>query len=147
MSTNGPVVMQVDGGPARLLPSRPTVLPSSAHFRTARNQRRKPLVAGFITLLAGCLALGFVAFIVLEAFDSDPDLYAYGAEEFLSAPQDSLDASLQPARVFSALEAMRGSIMTAGACLILMYRARSALASDSLAISSVFDLAEPRGRP
>ena len=146
MYTNGPVV-RLGCGPARLLPPRPTVRDSGLLVRTARTAGRTPLGAGFIAILAGCMALGFVAFIVSEAFDSAPDLYAYGAEDFISAPQDSLDASLQPARVYSALEAMRGFVMPAGACLTLLYKARSALAMDRLPISTGFERAESRGRP
>jgi hypothetical protein len=122
------------------------------------------LTARFLTVFAACLCTVLVAYIVLEALDDDLDLWPFGAENFTVAPHADLVIGSQPFSVFFplnaiqclvigsqafsvffALNAVQCLVMTAGAHLVIGHRPRSALATDSLSISLVSNLAEPWG--
>jgi hypothetical protein len=114
--------------------------------KATKDQRRRFLVAGFLTLLAACLTVGLLAFIVLEAFNGDLDLWPFGTENFTIAPTDQPVTGGQLVGAFSALNAIQCFVITAGVLLVLRHRARSALATDSPCISVAFNVAEPWGR-
>ncbi len=114
------------------------------HCNLAYDKRRRFLVAGFLSLLALCLAFGFVAFIVLEAFDSDLDLWPFGAEDFTLAPHDSPATAGQSVEAFSAVNPGHRFIVSAGAHLVVGHRARSTLPTDSLPDFIALSVAEPR---
>ncbi len=87
-----------------------------------------------------------VASIVLEAFDGDVALWPRGAGNLAAAPHGDLVRSAHGAGVFPALQAASRFVMTAGALLIMRYRARSALATDAPFLSVMLStLAEPWG--
>jgi hypothetical protein len=104
----------------------------------------KSPVAKVLTLLAACLGAVFAASVVLEAFDGDLDLCPFGAEDFTVEPHADLAIGSQPFSVFFALNPTLYFVVTAGAHLVVRYRARSALATDSPTIFIVFNMAEAR---
>ncbi len=129
-----------------LVRSRPRPLRNILlHCILARDKRSRFLIAGFLWLLAVCLASGFAALIVLEAFDSDTDLWPRGAEDFALGPHDSPATAGRSVGVFSALNLMYCSIVSAGAHLVVGHRARSTLPAESSLVSISVNLAEPWG--
>jgi hypothetical protein len=97
-----------------------------------RDQGDRSLVAKLLVITAACLATVFVTAILIEAFDVDPDLRPDGAGDFTLTPHESPGTGRQPVGALTALRAVQGSVLTAGAHLVLRHRARSALAIDRL---------------
>lgn len=114
------------------------------HLYIAKNQGRRFLITKCLVIVAACLATALVAFIVLEAFDSDLDLWPSGSENFTLAAQDPPVTGGAPVGGFVALNVMQCFVITAGAHLVLRHRARSALATDSPILFSPLNMAEPR---
>ena len=143
MSKSGPSVLQKAWGSAcEFWPyAHPPRIP--ARGNVAKHRANKFPVTKFLTIFAACLSAVFVSSIVFEAFDSDLGLWPFGAEDFTVALQDQLVTGSQPFSVFFALNAIQCLVMSAGAHLVLRHRPRSALATDSLSISFVFNVAEP----
>jgi hypothetical protein len=113
----------------------------------AKRQRNEFPVTKTLTLIAACLGAVFVSYIVLEALDRDLDLWPLGTEDFTFAPQDPPPTGGQFVGAHLALNAaIQCFVLTAGAHLVLGHRARSALATDSPSIFSMFTMAEPWGR-
>ncbi len=117
-------------------------LPSLASGRHGLAQR-KLLIVRFIALLAVCLSAGPIAYIILFAFDSDPEVWPFGAESYSVDSHGLLNVSDAPISVSAAWTAIWCFVTTAGAHLVVRYRARSALAADSPLISLASNLAEP----
>jgi hypothetical protein len=103
---------------------------------TLRNATREPKcrfpIAKHIIILAACLAVAMLTFLVLEAFDGDMDLGPFGADDFVLAPPGQSEGGSRPVWPLGALCAVQCFVATAGAHLDLRYRARSALAADPL---------------
>jgi hypothetical protein len=99
-----------------------------------------------LTSLAVCLGVAFVSSITLEAFDADLALWHGGAEHFAAGPYVQLLSGDQSGAACVARNPVLWFVMTAGAFLVLRYRARSVLATDHSFISVVFHRAEPWGR-
>jgi hypothetical protein len=95
--------------------------------------------------VAACLGALFVVCIVIEAFDADLALWPFGTEYFTVAWAGQLACGVPVSRSVSALLVTYGFVMTAGAYLVLRYRARSALATDNSSMTLAFTLAEPWG--
>ncbi len=109
----------------------------------AHSQRRSH-IHKLTALSAVCLAAGFLACIMLWAFDPGPDLWPSGAESFSIESSGLWETSDPPGCVSTALISIRRHVTAASAHLVLRHRARSALAVDSPLISSLaFSLAEP----
>jgi hypothetical protein len=110
--------------------------------RIARRQGRRFLLARFLGIFALCLAVGFIAYIVLEAFDLDPDLWPFGTENFNVAFQAQPLTDGQAAGAFAALSALQRFVKTAGAHLVCRHRARSDIAALRPSIFIAFTVAE-----
>lgn len=135
-------------GPRRQWPLRSSSSPPRSKFlrcNVASDKQSGFLIAGFLSILAVCLASGFVAVIVIEAFDSDTDLWPLGAEDFTLAPHDSPVVGGRSVGVFPALSLMHRFIDSAGAHLVVGHRARSTLPADNISVSISVNLAEPWG--
>lgn len=143
MLTSGAVGWQKACGPVVPVFPDETSRRPSAPRRVARSHEERFLLAGFLVILAACLAVGFAAYIVLEAFDSDPKLWPSGTQDFNTALQKLIETDLQSVCVLSGLTAILRLVATAGADLILSHRARSALAADSPTIPIPSNVAEP----
>jgi hypothetical protein len=117
-----------------------------ARRHVAAHRRNKFPLTTCLTSVAACLGAMFAASIALEAFDADVALWHGGAEHFAAGPQAQLLRGDQPGTAGVALNLVLWFVMTAGAYLVLRYRARSVLSTDSLSISVVFHRAEPWGR-
>ncbi len=133
--------------------SRPRHL--TASFRhlslSCKNQdAHRPLflVTGFLAFLSACLLVGLLTYIVIEAFDGDSDLWPIGAEDFDASLPGPFSTASQFIGGVSALSVILCTlVMTAGACLVLRHRARSALAADTPSVyPSCFHMAESCGR-
>ena len=146
MPTNGSLGVKTHGG--IVCPASPAQLGFRRAFgkKVVKGQGIGFLFSGVLVILAACLAVGLVASIVLEAFDSDPDLWPYGSENFNVALEKPFEVGLQSTRVPSGLAAILCLVATAGVYLILSHRARSALATDPSSTCVVFHRAEPWGR-
>ncbi len=106
----------------------------------------RPLTgSSLLILVAGCLLAGFVGSIMAEAFDSDLDVCPFGAEDCTVAEATSSPAAVQPGLASTLLNQALSIVLLAGACLILLHRPRSGLASDSRLIFSSFNAAASRG--
>ena len=114
------------------------------HCNVSMDQGRRFLIAGLLSVLALCLASGLLAFIVVEAFDSDLDLWPFGSENFTVAAQYSPVTGGEPIGALTALSVIECFVITAGAHLVLRYRARSALPTDSPILFSPLNVAELR---
>ncbi len=111
-------------------------------FRLYTLRQRRSHIYKITPLPAACLATGFVVCIVLFAFDPGPDLWPFGAESF-SIESNGLWTTSIPLYIASTTRTtVWGFVTTAGAHIVLRYRARSALATDSPHISLASDLAE-----
>ena len=97
------------------------------------------------TCVAACIAAIFVSCLVLEAFDKDIALWPFGTEDFAAPAQDHFEGAVPDAGALSAARAAYGFIVTAGAQLVLRYRARSALVTDDFSLHDAFHRAEPWG--
>jgi hypothetical protein len=119
--------------------------------RDAKRQRHGSPVVHLLTI-AACLTAGFVAFICLEAFDADLNLWPSGVEDFtiasagaprvqpvqpfaaqhakyfIAAEHDSTLTGGQPSQPPISPHAVLGFVISAGALLALRHRARSTLA-------------------
>ncbi len=118
--------------------------PSDPTDARSPHSLRRPHIHKLTGLSAGCLAIGFLACIMLWALDPGPDLWPSGAEYF-SVESDGLWLTSVVLYGASAiLTAIWVFVITAGAHVVLRHRARSALGADSPHISSLaFSLAEP----
>ncbi len=99
------------------------------------------------TALLACLLASFGLSLILEAMDSDPDLFAMGAEDQeTTAPAWVGGASLVPETILGANVSV-SIVLTGGIHLIAAYRARSALATDnnSARLSVIFTTMAERG--
>jgi amino acid transporter len=139
-------VLKVFGSVHKL--SLPVDLPFPFIFRNATREPRHGFpTAKLITILAACLAIAILAFLALEAFDGDPDLAPFGMKCFTAKSPFQFVMSSQPISAFSALMSILCFMMTAGAYLVLRYRARSALVADLPSISIALNVAESWGPP
>lgn len=114
------------------------------HLNALMGQERRFLAFRFLGIAAACLAIAFVASIMIEAFDADLDLWPDGAGDFTLAAADSLGPGSQSAGARAVLNAIPCFVISAGAHLVLRHRARSALATDRPSIFPSFSMAEPR---
>ncbi len=124
-----------------------TLVPRSPARRTVAPHRRPrfPLTT-CLASLAACLGALLAASIVLEAFDADLALWPCGTGDFTATLHAHLGCDARGASAFPAPQAAYGFVMTAGALLVVRYRARSALATDAPSISvMLFTMAEPWG--
>ncbi len=122
-------------------------VPGASTCRTIAPHRR-PHVAPRICLASfvASLAALFVASILLEALDGDVALWPRGAGNLTAAPHGNLVRNAQDAGAFPALQWAFRFVKTAGALLVMRYRARSALATDAPFLTVMpFTLAEPWG--
>jgi hypothetical protein len=110
----------------------------------ARDQGCRFLVTRLLVIGAACLAVVLVAGIVLEAFDSDLDLWPFGAEDFTVAADSSSPTEVQPYQGCASLNPISCFVRPAGAHLIVQHRARGALVSESPSFLLAFNVAEPR---
>jgi hypothetical protein len=144
MITNGAVGWQRACGPAVLvLPEGALRRPSALH-RIARGQGKGFLLAGWLIVLTACVAVGFVAYIVLEAFDLDPDLWPFETQESNLAFQAQPLTGGPSVGVLASLDAIQCFVITAGAHLVRRHRARSDLVIAHPCVSIAFNMAEPR---
>ena len=118
----------------------------SARPKVAPQHRNQASLTTCLTRVAACLGALFAGCIVLEAFDADLALWPFGTEDFVFAPFGHLVSGAPASPAFSALHSAYGFVVTAGAHLVVRYRARSALATDPFSMSVVFQRAEPWGR-
>jgi hypothetical protein len=110
----------------------------------AQGRGRRFLLIRLLVIGAACLAAVLVTGIVLEAFDSDLDLWPFGAEDFIVASPDAPVMGGQPAGSLAALNVVQGFVISAGTHLVLQHRARNALATDRPSFFSSYSMAEPR---
>jgi hypothetical protein len=110
----------------------------------ATNQRGKLLTTKCLAIAGVCLAAAFVAFIALEAFDGDLDLWPLGSEQVTVATDAPTMAGVQTLQRRTVLTATPHFVMPAGAHLIVQHRARSAITPDCPFLSTPLDMAEPR---
>jgi hypothetical protein len=115
------------------------------HRKLPPHRNTQFLFTSDLTHVAACLAMIFVSCVVLEAFDKDIALWPFGTEEFTALPQDHIVSAVYDACAFSAPRAANRFVMTAGAQLVLRYRARSGLGADGPVNLVVFHWAEPWG--
>jgi hypothetical protein len=94
------------------------------------NRNHFPLFTCLASLTA-CLGAVFGSFIVLEASDGDLELWPCGADTFTAASGGHLLGGGQATDVLTAVLAVCAFVITAGAYLVLRYRARSALATNN----------------
>ncbi len=123
-----------EGWPPALVRSGPTPGRSS-------HSRRRSDIHKIAALSAACLATGFLACITLWAFDPGPDLWPSGAESFSVASDGLWVTSVALCGASAALTAIWFFVTTAGAYLVIRYRARSVLAADNPLISHAYNLA------
>ncbi len=130
-----------------LRPVAPLPWPRTLARRTIAPHHSHQLPAiKFLALVAACLGVVFVSSIACEAFDSDLDLWPFGVEDFSGAAHAQCPTGSQLIGGVWALHAILSMLVTAGACLVLHHRARSALAADAPAISvRRSGMAEPWG--
>ena len=146
MPTPGPMASERARAPIRLLPSISAIRCLSPFGKIAEDPTGRFLVAGLLTLTAACMSVGLVAFIALEAFDSDLNLWPLGAEDFSVEVHGQFMTGGQAAGSPIGLGIIPWFVVPAGSYLVLRHRARSALASDSAWASNRFDVAERLGR-
>ena len=127
------------------LASAPLPKPTASH-NVAPHHGNHISLTTCLNRVAACLGALFAACIVLEAFDADLALWPFGTEDFVFAPVGHLVSGAPASPAFSALPSAYGFVVTAGAHLVVRYRARSALATDPSSMSVVFQRAEPWGR-
>jgi hypothetical protein len=113
-------------------------------LNTAKDQTHNFLIPDLLVISAACLFTVFIGSIVLEAFDSDLDLWPFGAENFTLDAHGLSPSDSQPSPSCAALFPFLCFVMTAGAHLIVQHRARGALAAESPSILLAFNVAEPR---
>ncbi len=146
MNRNGTVGMFKPPGVVRALSPTVAVRHLLSLGKVTRDRGIKALITRFLPILAACLSAVFVFSIVLEAFDSDLDLWPFGAEHFtVSSPEQPVPTG-QLAGIFPVLSASFFVVITAGRHLVLRHRARSALATDSPFLPIALNVAEPWGR-
>lgn len=123
--------------PAPRLPARQSVCP--------QHKPRFPLTKS-LPSLAACLSTLFAVSLALEAFDADLTLWPLGTEDFTASQDSHLVRGAQGAGAFPPLRVAYGFVMTAGALLVVRYRARSALATDAPSVTVMLSTtAEPWG--
>jgi hypothetical protein len=143
MFNNGAVFWQRACGNAVLVFPDGVLRRPSARRRIAKGQEIGFLFVGCLVVLTVCLAVGFVACIVLEAFDLDPDLWPFGARDFNVAFQAQHLIGGPAAGAIAVLIAIQCFVKTAGAHLVWRHRARSDLAAVRPSICIAFTVAEP----
>jgi hypothetical protein len=117
-----------------------------AHRNAAKSRGNQLLTAKRLVTLSACLMGAFVVSFVIEAFDSDLDLWPFGTEDFGIAAHTPSLAGTQLPLSSAALNGFSCFVRTAGAHLIAQHRARSALAADIPNSSSLLiecEMAEP----
>jgi hypothetical protein len=116
----------------------------SFHRNALRDQGSRSLITKLLVITATCLAAVFLTGIVIEAFDLDLDLWPFGAEDFILASPDATVTGGPSVGALAALNGVQGFVISAGAHLVLLHQARSALAIDCPSTSPSFNVAEPR---
>ncbi len=145
MLANGTVSLQGAHGPTLLdLPAKTLRSRSVLHLPTIHGGGFR--LGGFLTILGTCLAVGLVAFIALEAFDSDQDLWPFMSGELIGPLHGKAMTGGLGAGAFAVLSAIQCFVITAGVRLVLRHRARGAIATDhpSRSMSILLNVAEPR---
>lgn len=117
----------------------------SAHRKLFPHHKTRFLLNSDLAYLAACLTMIFVSCVALEAFDKDVALWPFGTEAFAAPAQDDFVGGFCQAGSLCALRALYAFVMTAGAQLVLRYRARSALVTDGHSPFVAFHRAEPWG--
>ncbi len=109
-----------------------------------KDNRRRGSGMELLVLVAGCMVVAFAVSFMAVTFEGDSDLWPFGADDYSIAARGQSPVGRQSIGGVLGLTVACCTLMTAGACLVLQHRARSALTTESSRTPIASSMAEPR---